>query len=377
MEPLFGVDQDNEIEAGRKGALVVDLLRQEMGEATFFAVLRHFATQFRGGHATFCDFATVCNEVSGRDWLPFLMHWCFGRGYPSYQLVKFQSTNCIEGWQASVVIRNDGQGFLTCPLELRTTSGPQREQFAVPQGECRAFTWQTAGRVTNVIIDPDHTAMQGDDAEARRKMLAIDNTEGITENWLLYWKGVMHGEIGDYAKAEELLSRAIARSQGVLAEHSYFYSRGVVRLQAGQVPQATEDLRRFLDGILQPGRDKPDSLNTVLEQLSFAGLLRGATLEQRRDEMHEILRLLTGTNQPKDTGLAAWRGWWVTHGAEFRPSADARKLTPGGMRLKQLSSLPRPSPPARSRRRKAESNSAGLSTKNNPHRQNLTPRSRL
>ncbi len=85
--PLFRETEDSESGAYTKGALVLELLRQEMGDETFSATLRAFASRFRNRHVSFADFVAVCNDVSRRDWLPFLTHWCYGRGLPADRVV--------------------------------------------------------------------------------------------------------------------------------------------------------------------------------------------------------------------------------------------------------------------------------------------------
>jgi hypothetical protein len=58
-KPLFNADSDEEEFAYTKGAVVLDILRQEMGDEVFFRVLKEFARRYRNGHATFIDFVSL------------------------------------------------------------------------------------------------------------------------------------------------------------------------------------------------------------------------------------------------------------------------------------------------------------------------------
>jgi tetratricopeptide (TPR) repeat protein len=139
-----------------------------MGDEVFFRMLKEFARRYKNAHATFIDFVSLCNEVSRRDWMPFFYQWCYGKGCPAYHLVGFKSEEGKEGWETTVKIRNDGQGIVRCPLELRMEKAGREEVFWVRGGEESTFFYKTKKKVTDVVIDPEETAYQADLA-ARRK----------------------------------------------------------------------------------------------------------------------------------------------------------------------------------------------------------------
>jgi hypothetical protein len=159
-QPLFNAESDEDALAYQKGAVVVDLLRQEMGDEVFFQTLKEFARRYKNAHATFIDFVSLCNEVSRRDWMPFFYQWCYGRECPAYHLVKFESKEAREGWETTVVIRNDGVGIVRCPLELRMGDASEQKVFWILSGEEQTFVYQTRNKVTSVVIDPENTTYQ-------------------------------------------------------------------------------------------------------------------------------------------------------------------------------------------------------------------------
>jgi hypothetical protein len=251
---LFGLDHDNQRLAYSKGALVLDLLRQEMGEADFFAVLKTFALRFKNGHATFVDFVSVCSEISRRDWLPFFHQWCYQEGYPIYKLVRFFSNPVKEGWKTTIGIRNEGQGIIRCPLELWMGSDSRRETFAVAFGEEKTLTFLTASKVESVVIDPGHDTFQGDESEI---LLKLTSLKASTWEWMNYWIGMAHARLGDMDKALKFTTLAVNSHEKYLgqgqANPAFYYSRGLIYYRMGRLSEANENIRCFFDRLLELG----------------------------------------------------------------------------------------------------------------------------
>ncbi|HYW16652.1 MAG TPA: M1 family aminopeptidase, partial [Allosphingosinicella sp.] len=58
-----------------KGALFMDSLRRELGEAAFWAGLKRFTREFAGKAATSRDFQRIYQESSGRDLSALFDQW--------------------------------------------------------------------------------------------------------------------------------------------------------------------------------------------------------------------------------------------------------------------------------------------------------------
>jgi hypothetical protein len=71
-----------------KGAVVLHLLRAELGDTIFFRSLRAYlsAPGIAYGSATTDDFRRVVENVSGRQMKYFFDQWIYGENYPTYQL---------------------------------------------------------------------------------------------------------------------------------------------------------------------------------------------------------------------------------------------------------------------------------------------------
>jgi aminopeptidase N len=59
------------------GALVLQALREEVGETTFFAILRTYAERYRYSHAGTGEFIALAQEVSGQDLKSFFDGWLY------------------------------------------------------------------------------------------------------------------------------------------------------------------------------------------------------------------------------------------------------------------------------------------------------------
>jgi aminopeptidase N len=68
------------------GATVLEALRIEVGDATFFEILRQWVAQHAGTSVTTEDFIATASTVAGRDLDPFLSAWLFGPEVPPLPL---------------------------------------------------------------------------------------------------------------------------------------------------------------------------------------------------------------------------------------------------------------------------------------------------
>jgi aminopeptidase N len=60
-----------------RGGMTLEALRQKVGGATFFGILRQWVSQHRYGNANTHEFIALANEVSGTDLTGFIQAWLF------------------------------------------------------------------------------------------------------------------------------------------------------------------------------------------------------------------------------------------------------------------------------------------------------------
>ncbi|KPK36963.1 MAG: hypothetical protein AMJ65_15575 [Phycisphaerae bacterium SG8_4] len=309
---ICGAQGDSERAAYMKGPVVLNVLRQEMGEPQFFKVLKHFASQYRGGHAKMSDFISTCGQITGEDWKEFFDQWCFGTGVPDYRIEKFDSTQRGEKWQTEVVIRNAGGAMITCPLELQMANENYRKSFKIEPGQKKTLTFTTQSRVTQAVVDPEHRTCQGSGAECRLKMLGVGEVEA---EWIWYWRGVVLTEEGQYDRAIGDISRAMDRH----SHPAFSYSRGIAHLKNGDIEAARSDVVAFLDWVAKS--------NDPRRSLVYPGLLSQDSSKQW-DQLNHMLQTLTGQNLRTHE---QWRKWWGRAREDFQPALRAQQLGPGGL----------------------------------------------
>ncbi|MBO2452818.1 M1 family metallopeptidase [Actinomadura barringtoniae] len=75
-------DQDSGARVYLGGAMVLQLLRERLGDERFFKVLRAWTGEHRHGNATSREFAERASRVSGQDLSGFFRTWVFSPGKP-------------------------------------------------------------------------------------------------------------------------------------------------------------------------------------------------------------------------------------------------------------------------------------------------------
>lgn len=102
-----------------KGAVVVGMLRFELGDSLFHAVMREYLGRYAYGNASTQDLIDVCEELSGKDLDWFFDQWVRRSGWPQLQI---DVTNLSEPPGAEVHIRqiqNPDLGlFRNLPVEI-------------------------------------------------------------------------------------------------------------------------------------------------------------------------------------------------------------------------------------------------------------------
>ena len=102
-----------------KGAVVVGMLRFELGDSLFYAVMREYLGRYAYGNASTDDLIDVCEELSGKDLGWFFDQWVRRSGWPQLQI---DVTNLNEPPGARVHIRQtqnpDFGAFRNLPVEI-------------------------------------------------------------------------------------------------------------------------------------------------------------------------------------------------------------------------------------------------------------------
>ena len=136
--------------AYQKGAWVLHMLRQEMGDSAFFEGLSAYYATYKHRNANSQDFALLMDSVSSKDLAPFFKQWLYQVGHPK---LKINDDN-----KQFLMITQAQQQLFTFPLQIDfIASDGTKERVAVvfKQREMKIEVPGTMqGKKWTYIIDP-------------------------------------------------------------------------------------------------------------------------------------------------------------------------------------------------------------------------------
>ena len=128
---VYDTSQVGQIFDGRlsyaKGAMVLHMLRKQIGDNAFFGSLRHYLSTdgIAGASARTSDLIHILEEQSGQSLQNFFDDWIFGQGYPKITVSQQRfpdgivSINCAQ----TASMPNNGPYQVRIPLYLKWPSG--------------------------------------------------------------------------------------------------------------------------------------------------------------------------------------------------------------------------------------------------------------
>ena len=145
-----------------KGAAVLHMLRNVLGDSVFFASMKAYANEpsLRFNTASTSDFRSVCERVSGKDLKYFFDEWIEGEGYPRYthslhvarQGENFQTTVRIQQTTGTV-----NPAYFTMPVDLRFFgSGLDTTISVFNTTDDQSFFFNFTVSPDSVQLDPDN-----------------------------------------------------------------------------------------------------------------------------------------------------------------------------------------------------------------------------
>jgi aminopeptidase N len=152
-----------------KGAWILHMLRKQVGDSTFFAILRHYLDDHAYGNVTSADFQNEAETVSGQDLSWFFQQWVYEQGYPVFQ---YSYDSHRQGEPAAVGAAGTGpwivnlhlrqtqaniQGpIFRIPMDIavETTAGERR--FAITSvADSEEFSFPVDAQPLQLKLDPD------------------------------------------------------------------------------------------------------------------------------------------------------------------------------------------------------------------------------
>jgi aminopeptidase N len=136
-----------------KGAWVLHMLRNIVGDSTFFQIFKTYRTQFQFGNAVTADFENVVNQVTHNDMSWFFNEWIFQPGYPVYSFTYNKEGDSL---MFNLNQRQANAPVFKMPVEFAVYSQGQKtmESF-VDSSASQTFTISFQLQPDSVIFDPD------------------------------------------------------------------------------------------------------------------------------------------------------------------------------------------------------------------------------
>lgn len=183
-----------------KGATVLQMLRHQLGDSTFWAAMHRYTTDHMYQPVVSADLEHAFEQETGRDFSRFFRQWVYGAGMPVFRVgATYDAGSRRLTLQARQVQPRDSMtGFFDTPVDVKvmTDAGVVRRTVQV-SGETttatidlpaapRAIVWDAGGWVLDITDFPRPTSMlvyqlQHDD-DVMGRMEAIDVLAERTDN---------------------------------------------------------------------------------------------------------------------------------------------------------------------------------------------------
>lgn len=134
----------------QKGAWILHMLRNEIGDEAFLNGLRLFYTRFKFSNVVTEDFRAVMEEVSGKDLARFFKQWLYIGGQPELTIKIIHKNS-----SGSVIKITQNQSHLfEFDLELDLISADKRDQEQIPIRK-KTTRYRADDEIISVVADPE------------------------------------------------------------------------------------------------------------------------------------------------------------------------------------------------------------------------------
>ncbi len=141
-----------------KGAWVLHMLRNIMGDSTFFSIFKTYRAQFQFGNAVTADFENVVNQVTRNDMSWFFDEWIFQAGFPVYSCTFKKEGNSLVFYLRQE--KTIGPTF-RMPVQFAAYfQGQKTIGSFVDSMATQTFTIPFPFQPDSVVFDPDNEIMK-------------------------------------------------------------------------------------------------------------------------------------------------------------------------------------------------------------------------
>ena len=302
-----------------KAAVIVHMLRLELGDENFFHGLNHFLQKHRHQNVTSSDLARAIEEATGRNVDFFFDQWVYGAGAPKFEVsATYDAANKQLKWEVKQTQKVEGKvGIFQVPVEVEVTTVEGRKSYPIRVSQAsETFTFSAESKPLMVLFDKGNKVLKSVDFPKSADELSyqLKQAESVADRLdaARALGDPKHGEAGVAALGEAARSD---KFRGVRSEA--VRSLGKVGGAAAQKQMATAladpeaSVRQLV--VQQMGSFKEDS--SVAEQLQqiyreektyrVRAAALGALAQQKGAGAFELLQAAVSTESPDDTLRAA------------------------------------------------------------------------
>ncbi len=216
-----------------KGAAVLNMLRNVVGDDNFKKGLKAFMDQYSGKSFLTEDFRKVMERVSNEELRYFFLQWLESSGSPEFKL-EYTVFRTQTGFRVVGKITQDLDTF-RMPVDLRveTEGNPEDKKIEVT-GTSSEFSVDTFGKPRSLTLDPNHV------------LLRLDGSMQIA---VAIRRGEQFAAINDYQNALREFQKALEVNRNSSLAH---YRIGDLFLKQNNYQSAANEFRSAINGDLDP-----------------------------------------------------------------------------------------------------------------------------
>ncbi len=140
-----------------KPGLVVDMLRQQIGEEVFDRALRRYYAEYKFRHPSTADFIAVVQNESGQELTPFFDAWLKSTDICDYAVKRVRRA----GNRTLVTVERKGK--IVMPVEIMVEDGRGLSMVKEIAGDSAETTVPfTLAKARRVVLDPDEKLLEPD-----------------------------------------------------------------------------------------------------------------------------------------------------------------------------------------------------------------------
>ncbi|MBT8387996.1 MAG: hypothetical protein KJO12_11340, partial [Ignavibacteria bacterium] len=142
-----------------KGAWVLHMLRNEIGDSVFFRILREYFEKYKYQNASTEDFQKICEQVSDKDLDKFFDQWINGKGEIEIEY-EWNSEKKGDEYKNSLILYQVQKEYDTYhfPLEvlIQLENGEEKRYLFKINSRETQIEIKTIDKVRFVILNPDN-----------------------------------------------------------------------------------------------------------------------------------------------------------------------------------------------------------------------------